>query len=287
MTSRPVSTLAAALAILLASTTASDGRGGNPPDILISRQLAEHRGLHKGDLVRLSPEPSGRGAQPFRVAGVYEPVPDPMRFAQSHFEARLHLPDMLALTGARAPAASSGTVDSINVALADPSQAAVFARDVAARLPGTVARAVDAPDQRTSTFVVIERFHLAIAVASVVGSAVFLLALMVMLVDERRETVGILRLIGLTRRRILLQVVTEGAIITLAGTAAGLLFAFATQSLFNRFFQWRYDTALVFLRITPAVAAQSALFALPLGMAASVLASWAFVRRGLLALVRR
>ena len=60
----------------------------------------------------------------------------------------------------------------------------------------------------------------------------FLLALMVMVVDERRSTVGTLRLIGFTRRRILIQVLAEGALIATVGAAAGILFAFATQGLF-------------------------------------------------------
>jgi putative ABC transport system permease protein len=135
--------------------------------------------------------------------------------------------------------------------------------------------------------VVIERFHLAIAIVTVIGSAVFLLALMVMLVDERRGTVGILRLIGFTRRRILLQVFAEGALIALAGAAFGILFALASQKIFNRFFQWRYDTALVFLRITPHVVIQSLVLAVPLGVAASLIASWTLLRRPLLALIRR
>jgi len=59
------------------------------------------------------------------------------------------------------------------------------------------------------------------------------------------------------------------------------------QGAFNRFFQWRYDTALVFLRITPGVVAQSILLALPLGIAASAIASWTLLRRHPLALVRR
>jgi len=122
---------------------------------------------------------------------------------------------------------------------------------------------------------------------TVVGSAVFLLALMVMLVDERRGTVGILRLIGFTRRRILIQVLAEGTLIALAGATFGILFALSSQSLFNRFFQWRYDTALVFLRITPHVVAQSLALAVPLGIAASLIASWTLLRRQLLALLRR
>ena len=67
----------------------------------------------------------------------------------------------------------------------------------------------------------------------------------------------------------------------------GVGLAAATESAFNRFFQWRYDTALVFVRITPAIVWQAVGIALPLGMAASVLASWVLVRSETLKLVRR
>jgi putative ABC transport system permease protein len=264
------------------SASRSDG-----PGILVSRQLAESRQLRVGDVIRLSPNPSGTDSREFRIDGTYEPLADPMRFAQRHFEARLHLPDLISLTADPANPNASDTVTSINVALVDPSQARSFARDVAARSPGMVARPTSAPDERTSTFVVLDRFHLAIAIVTVIGSAVFLLALMVMLVDERRSTVGILRLIGFTRGRILIQVFSEGALIALAGTAFGVLFAFAAQRFFNEFFQWRYDTSLVFLRITPRVAVQSVLLAVPLGILASVIASWTLLRQQLLALIRR
>jgi hypothetical protein len=57
--------------------------------------------------------------------------------------------------------------------------------------------------------------------------------------------------------------------------------------MFNRFFQWRYDTTLVFLRITPAVVGQSLLLAIPLGIVASLIASWSLLRQQLLSLLRR
>jgi putative ABC transport system permease protein len=268
-------------------TTSTQSPPSDPPSILIARQLAESRGLGVNDIVRLSPDPSGTNARPFRIAGIYEPTPDPMRFAQRRLEARLHLPDMLTLTGDPSDPSVAESITAINVALEDPADASAFARDVAARLPTLTARPTDAPDERTTTFVVIERFHLAIAIVTVVGSAVFLLALMVMVVDERRGTVGTLRLIGFTRRRILIQVLAEGALVATVGAAAGILFAMATQGLFNRFFQWHYDTTLIFLRITPAVVWQSMLIAVPLGMAASAIASWTLLRRHLLALVGR
>lgn len=257
------------------------------PGVLVSRQLLQSRGLRIGDLIQLSADPSGNRSRKFRIDGVYEPTPDPSRFAQQHLEARLHLPHLLALTADPADPGDTGVVASINVALVDSADARAFGRDVAARVPGLVARPTRPADEGNNPFVVLERFHQAIAMVTVFGSAMFLLALMVMLVDERRGTVGTLRLIGFTRRRILVQVFTEGTLIAVAGAIFGVLFALATEGLFNRFFQWRYDTALVFLQVTPRVALQSVLVAVPLGILASVIASWTILRQPLLALIRR
>ena len=274
-------------AALAAASLDAQGEAKALPEILVTRQLMEARHLKIGDVVQLSTEPSGKDARGFRIAGVYEPAPDPMRFAQPRFEMRMHLPDVVAMKADPADPGSFETVSTINVALKDPAGAPAFAKSVAARVPGAVARPTSAPDNRTSTFVVLERFHFAIAIVTVIGSAVFLLALMMMLVDERRGTVGILRLIGLTRRRILLQVFAEGALIAVAGAVFGVVFALASQGAFNRFFQWRYDTSLIFLRVTPHVVLQSIVIAIPLGILASIVASWTLLRRELLALIRR
>jgi ABC-type lipoprotein release transport system permease subunit len=116
---------------------------------------------------------------------------------------------------------------------------------------------------------------------------VFLVALTIMLVDERRETVGVLRLIGLPARRVLAQILVEGLLVSAAGAAFGLVLAVASEVLINTFFQWRYDTALVFVAVTPDVAATCVAIAVPLGASATVLASWAMLRRGGLRLARR
>ena len=220
------------------------------PGVIVSRQLMESRALRVGDVIRLATRQSGEDARSFRIDGVYEPTADPMRFAQQRLELRFHLPDLQRLlAGApRHPAPGlrasreieAEAVTAINVALKDPNDAAAFARDIAARVPGIIARPTSAPNERTTTFIVIERFHLAIAIVTVVGSAVF-----------------------------------------------GILFALASEGLFNRFFQWRYDTTLVFLRITPDVAWRSLAIAVPLGIAASLVASWTLLRQRLLGLLRR
>ena len=266
--------------LLIATVTASGDRapvtGDAVPDMLVSRQLLEREHLSIGQVVELSSSAAGTGSR-FRIAGTYEPVPDPMRFAQARLEARVHLPDLQGLTPA-GRATPGGTITGINVALADPAAAPTFASEVERRLPGLTARATAAPDDRASTFAVLERFHLAIAVVTIIGSGAFLLALMVMLVDERRETMTTLRLIGFTRRRLLTQVLVEGGLIAAGGAAFGIAFALAAQPAFNRFFQWRYDTALIFLRVTPSIVLRSALIALPVGMLASAAAGWTFLR---------
>jgi len=259
----------------------------SPPAILVSRQLLASEHLAIGDVVALSGDPKGAHRKEFRIGGVYEPVPDPARLGAAALEARLHLPDLLDLAADPADPVASESVRSINVKLADASAAAAFARELSARAPGIVVRDLAAPDDADVTFVVLDRFHLAISLVTVIASSIFLLALMVMLVDERRDTVAILRLIGLRRRRIFIQVLAEGLVIALAGALFGVGLAVALEGGFNRFFQWRYDTALVFVRVTPAIAARAVSVAVPLGIAASVAASWSLLRRGAMALARR
>ena len=273
--------------VLVSAGTLLIGQQLDTPSILVSRQLAELEQIAVGDEVRLATDEQGTDARAFRVAGIYEPTPDPMRLGAVPRAVRLHLTDLLALTRDAATPAGTEHVESINVALNNPDEARDFAADVNARMPGVFARQAIGAAGAGSTFVVLERFHLAIAAVTIVAATVFLLALSIMLVDERRATVGVLRLIGLPARRILVQVLFEGLLIAGAGAMFGLLLAMASEGLINRFFQWRYDTALIFVKITPNVAATCVAIAVPLGAAATVAASWALLRRSGLRLARR
>ncbi len=278
---------ATSLAVLIPAS----GALGAPPDtlpaILVSRQLQEAERLRPGEVVWLSNDPSGAGARAFRLLGSYEPIPDPARLGEARFEARLHLPDLLRLTGDPRDPLSSESVGAVNLRLVDPRQAAAFSGELTARLPGLIVRPT-LPDERSlAPLLVLERFHLAIAIVAVVASSLFLLALMVMLVDERRASVAVLRLIGLRRRRVLLQVLLEGLLIALCGVLFGVGLAVVLEGGFNRFFEWRFDTALVFVHVTPAIALRSALLALPLGMLAGLVSSWTLLRGDAVRLTRR
>jgi len=258
-----------------------------PPDILVSRHLAESEDLTVGSTVRLGTDAAGTGAREFRVAGIYEPTPDPARLGVVPRAVRLHLPDLLELTRPVGVPAGTEYVADVNVALVNPGEAQAFAQDVNARLPGVRARPSGEATGSAGPFRVLERFHLAIAIVTIVAATVFLLALTIMLVDERRETVGVLRLIGLPVRRILAQILLEGLLVAGVGAAFGLVLAVASEQLINVFFQWRYDTALVFVRVTKDVALTCVTIAVPLGASATVVASWALLRRSGLRLARR
>ena len=285
MTQTAAIVLVAALAFI--HPTAALAQVGTTPDILVSRQLAEAERLSVGDVVRLSTSSTGEAAREFRIAGIYEPTANPARLGSVPREVRLHLPDLIEMTRDADTPAGTEPVDGINVALARPDEADAFIRDVNARLPGALAVRADLAGDAVGTFTVLERFHYAIAGVTIAAATVFLLALTIMLVDERRETVGVLRLIGLPARRILAQIFIEGLAIAAAGAIFGLMLAIGSESVLNRFFQWRYDTALVFVRISPQVAALCVAIAVPLGVAATVIASWALLRRNGLRLARR
>lgn len=257
------------------------------PTVLFSRQLLAARNLKVGDIVSLSGDPSGASPRLFRITGSYEPMPDPVRVTSERLEVRLHLPDLLELGSAPDDPLAAESLSAINVKLKDPDDAEAFARALAARVPTVGVRGSRTWADDRNPFVVLGRFHLAIAILTLTTSAVFLLALMVLLADERREAIGTLRLIGLTRRRVLLQVLVEGGLIAGLGALFGVGLAAVTEGAFNAYFQWRYDTTLVFVRITPSIAWRSVAMALPLGLLASVLASWALVRSETLRLVRR
>jgi ABC-type lipoprotein release transport system permease subunit len=257
------------------------------PQVLLSRQLMAQGGVRVGDVVTLATDPQGARATRFVVAGVYEPTPNPLKFSARRLEARLHLPDLLALTDDPGDPLASESVTALNLSLVNARDADRVTATIAARSPGLMIRPTASPSAPGETFAVINRFHSAIAIVTVVGSTAFLLALMVIRAEERRDIVGILRLMGIPPRSILAEVLLEGVLIAAAGTVFGIVVALLGQSAINRFFQWRYDTTLVFVRVTFPIVCESMAFALPLGVLAGLAASWTLLRRDVISLIGR
>ena len=273
--------VALAALIVPAAALAAD-----PPAILVSRQLAARAGLSPGDVVTLAVDAEGTRGRQFRVTGVYEPTPDPMRFTAERLEARLHLPDLVDIVADPSDPASREAVSAINIKLASAQDSSQFASDLTARAPGVTARQT-ARSRDDDPFVVLERFHVAISIVTMIAGTAFLLALMVIRAEERRETVGILRLVGISRRTLLASVAIEGLVVAAVGAAFGILLAYASEGLVNRVFQARYDTALVFVRVTPSIAMRAIVVAAPLGVLAGIGASWTLLRRPVLSIFHR
>jgi putative ABC transport system permease protein len=274
-----------AVLVLVLITCPARAASAGPPDILVSRQLFAKAHLSVGDVVTLAADANGRNARTFRIAGVYEPTPDPMKFNVERLEARLHLDDLIGVVSDPSDSSAADAVSAINVSLPDPSAGATFARTLSSRMPFVTA--IPTRDSENTTFQVIDRFHTAIAAVTVVGSTAFLLALMVIRAEERKETVGVLRLIGISRKTIMAEVVVEGLLVAIAGAAVGVLVAGVAQHAVNRFFQARYDTTLIFMRVSPPIAMRSIAVAIPVGVVAGTVASWTLLRRGASSLVRR
>src|SRR5687768_775797 len=168
--------LMAATAHALAQSSSTD----DPPDILISRQLAAARAIHVGDVVRVSRDHAASSTHAFRVAGIYEPTPDPTRINAAKYEARFHLLDLLAPAGNPDDPMTTDNVDAISTAVRPGVDPTAYARTLAGRVPGISAHPVADLSTQANLYVVLERFHLAIAVVTIVASTVFLLALAVM-----------------------------------------------------------------------------------------------------------
>jgi putative ABC transport system permease protein len=280
------------LLVLLLVMTAAPHASAPPvdpeavPSVLFSRQLLKAAHLAVGDLVLLAADPAGARAARFRIAGVYEPTPDPLKFNVERLEARLHLPDLIQLTATPSDPQSAEWVTAVNVRLANPADAERFASDLARQSVGLAARAT-ARTREGDPFTVLERFHVAIAAVTMVGSTAFLLALMVIRAEERRDILGMLRLIGISRRSIVLEIIVEGVIVAIVGALFGVLLAAGAQYGINRFFQARYDTTLVFVRVTASIVVRCLVIALPIGIVTGAAAAWTLLRRVPASLMRR
>src|SRR5262249_55592197 len=154
----------------------------------------EQSGIHVGDVVTLAIDAEGRGAEKFRVVGMYETTPNPLKFSVRQLEARLHLPDLIRLTADPNDPGTTESITAINLALNDPRNSDAVTALISGRAFGLTVRPTATEGDAGETFQVIDRFHWAIAIVTVLGSTAFLLALMIIRAEERKDIVGILRL---------------------------------------------------------------------------------------------
>ncbi|MBW3572304.1 MAG: FtsX-like permease family protein [Gemmatimonadetes bacterium] len=243
------------------------------PEILVERRLAQEIPLAVGDTVRARALAGTGPARAFVVAGVFEREADPNRIARNDYEVRLHLPDLEAMLPTR------DRVDRFAVVLAPGADADSAARWIEGVAFGTRAYGSAALAERTSaTFAVVSRFHDAIGIVTILASAIFLLCVMVIRVDERKRDMGVLRLIGVSRRTVFRAIVLEAIGIAVVGSAAGAVLGGLVARIVNAHYARVYDSTLKFALVTPRIVVLAALLGLALGAVAGGLAAWRVVR---------
>jgi putative ABC transport system permease protein len=241
------------------------------PGVAVERHLARELGLSVGDTIRLGPTADSLGRL-VTIAAVYEPRPDPAEIAKRERHLRMHLPDLANLLG------TPDRVDRLSIGLQpgiSADSAAVILNRSAFGYRAYGSRAI--ASESSQTFRVVSRFHSAIAVITIVASAVFLLCIMLLKVEERRLDAAVMRFVGVRRRTIFGALLLEAAFVAALGSALGTGLAFLAGAATNAYYRQFFDTVLTFSLITPGIVLFSVALSLTLGALAGAVAAWRLV----------
>ena len=265
------------LSILILALTIQAGER----TIAVDERLAADAGLRVGDRVVLAGAPDAPG-DTVRIAAIVRRGADPAEVARSEYRVLMHLTHLQALTG------YGDRVDRFAVATRDSTATLRTLERINEVAFGFRAhRSTDIAVETSRTFQVVSRFHRAIGVITVLASAIFLLCIMLLKVDERRRDVAALRLLGVSRRTVLGAIVLEASLIALLGSGIGALVGAATSWMVNTHYQAVYRTPLRFAIVTPGILVFSIGLSLLLGIAAGAVVGSRLVRTPPLALFGR
>jgi putative ABC transport system permease protein len=204
---------------------------------------------------------------------------DPSEVARNAYRVRLHLGDLQRLLNA------GDRVSRFAVASTDQARTLTAINNAAFGFRAYPSAEIAV---RTSkTFRVLRRFHAAIGVITIVASAIFLLCILALKIDERRRDIAALRLMGVSRSSVITMVVFEAALISLVGTGLGAIVGWIGSVVINWHYQGVYQTPLTFSLVTPGILGFATVLSVILGLGAGLVAATRLVRRPPLALLGR
>ena len=248
--------------------------------IAIDERLALDAGLKVGDRVRLGREPDVP-TDSATIVAVFSRGADPAEVARAEYQIRLHLGDLQEIAG------YGDRVDRFAI-VAKPGRLDDAVRSINASAFGFQAfPSREIAVQTSKTFAVVNRFHRAIGVITIVASAIFLLCIMLLKVEERRRDVAALRLMGISRRTVIASVMVEASVIAVLGSLAGIALGAASSAIVNWYYRGVYRTPLAFSLVTPEIVALAVGLSIGLGMAAGYVAARRLVAQRPLALIGR
>jgi putative ABC transport system permease protein len=240
-----------------------------PRSVAIDERLAADAGVRVGDRLWLSSAPGGGGAgDSVVVAALVKRRADPSEVARAEYRVRMHLDQLQGLIG------YGDRVDRFAVRARQPSMAdSAVARINAAAFGFQAFRSRDIAVETSRTFLVVSRFHRAIGVITIVASAIFLLCIMLLKVDERRRDVAALRLMGISAQTIVRSVMVESALVAVVGSGMGVVIGWLASLFINWHYRSVYRTPLAFAVVTPGIVALAVSLSLVLGLLAGFVAA--------------
>ncbi len=256
---------------LAAALPAYDAQIDRLPELLLENRTAQDLQIEVGDTVWVSGLDTGERG--FVVAGTYRRSADPATVTLRDYRALFHLPDLQDLLGA------GDRVDRFSVRLRPGADRDAVIAEIDRLAFGADALPTETVANATSeTFRVVSRFHRALAGITITGSAVFLLCLVVLKIEERRLEGASMRDVGISRRTLFLWMFAETLAMAAIGTALGLAAGWAGSALINAYFRQLYDTSLAFARVTPSLATLVAAIGLVTGVGVGILSGLGMVR---------
>lgn len=207
------------------------------------------------------------------VGAIVRRSADPSEVARGEYRVLMHLDQLQSLIG-YGDRVDRFAVATTGHAATDRAMAAI--NDAAFGFQAYRSR--DIAVETSRTFLVVSRFHRAIGVITIVASAVFLLCIMLLKVDERRRDVAALRLMGISSATVLKAIVLEATLVAAAGSVLGVGIGIAASALVNAHYRGVYRTPLAFTIVTANVVAFSMALSLGLGVVAGFFAAWRLTR---------
>ncbi len=196
--------------------------------IAIDERLAEDARIAIGDRLVVSAKPGSSDGDTVVVSAIIRRGADPADIARSEYQVRFHLDHLQDLAG------YGDRVDRFAISTHSDTATDRALREINAVAFGFEAhRSRDIAVGTSRTFQVVSRFHRAIGVITIVASAIFLLCIMLLKVEERRRDVAALRLMGISALTVVKGVVAEAALLALVGSALGVAIGYAASAFIN------------------------------------------------------
>jgi len=259
--------IAALLAAIAFQTIDSVPPHHAPRSVAIDERLAADAHVRIGDRIVMSSTPGGPGDTVIVTALVRRRA-DPSEVARAEYRVRMHLDELQSVIG------YGDRVDRFAVTARSDSSTTRAIRRINDEAFGFQAyRSRDIAVETSRTFLVVTRFHRAIGVITIVASAIFLLCIMLLKVDERRRDVAALRLMGISARTIVRSVMIEAALVAVLGSLMGVGIGWVTSLGINWHYRGVYRTPLAFSVVTPPIVALAVTLSLVLGLAAGFVAA--------------